>query len=121
MLGKNPSFLNGPCNHRLSIGYSIWFFFSQSMSFISSFLPASSNFSVQYLNMKNHGITGFLRLEGIPGDCLVQQAYSEWSFINTVSPGHVQLGFEYIQKWRLHNFSEQPVPLLEHLYSEKGH
>jgi len=31
----------------------------------------------------------------------------------------VQLAFDYLQGWRLHDFSGQPVPVLGHLHSEK--
>jgi len=33
---------------------------------------------------------------------------------------HVQTAFEYLQRWRLHNLSRQPVPVLGHPHSEKA-
>ena len=32
---------------------------------------------------------------------------------------HVQIAFEYLQGWRLHNLSGQPVPVLGHPHNKK--
>ena len=34
-------------------------------------------------------------------------------------PDHVKIAFEYLQGWRLHNFSGQPVQVLSHPHSKK--
>lgn len=39
--------------------------------------------------------------------------------LEPVAQDHVQMAFEYLQGWRLDNFSGQPVPVLGHPYSEK--
>lgn len=40
---------------------------------------------------------------------LIEQAY-----LAPVTQDHVQLGFEYLQGWRVHSLSRQPVPVLSH-------
>ena len=39
--------------------------------------------------------------------------------LDTVAQDHVQMGSEYLQGWRLHNISGQPIPVLCHLHSKK--
>jgi len=39
--------------------------------------------------------------------------------LKPVAQDHVQMAFEYLQGWRLHNISGQPVPVLGHPHSEK--
>ena len=39
--------------------------------------------------------------------------------LGQVASDHVQIAFEYLQGWRLHNLSGQPVPVLGHPHSKK--
>ena len=39
--------------------------------------------------------------------------------LEQVAQDHVQAGFEYLQRRRLHNLSGQPVPVLSHLQSKE--
>ena len=39
--------------------------------------------------------------------------------VEGVAQDCVQMAFEYLQGWRLHNLSGQPVPVLSHPHSEK--
>lgn len=52
-----------------------------------------------------------LRLEATSGHGLVQSLCSKQSFLEQVVPDLVQLGFVYLQVWRLGSLSGQPVPL----------
>lgn len=36
-----------------------------------------------------------------------------------VAQDHIKTGFEYIQRWRLHNLSGQPVQVFSHPYSKR--
>lgn len=38
--------------------------------------------------------------------------------LGPVAQDHIQVAFVYFQGWRLHNLSEQPVPVLIHPHSE---
>jgi len=40
--------------------------------------------------------------------------------LEQVAHDHVQMAFEYLQRWRLHNLSEQPVPVLGHPHHPLG-
>jgi len=53
-------------------------------------------------------------LEVIWSNSLLKQGYLE-----PVAQGCVQTAFEYLQGWRLHNLSGQPVPVLGHPDSKK--
>jgi len=39
--------------------------------------------------------------------------------VDQVAQGHVPLGFEYLQGWRLHSLSVQPVSVFDHPHSKK--
>lgn len=58
-----------------------------------------------------------LRLEGTSGDPLVQPLSKQGQEQQTAQ-GHVQSAVEYLQGWRFHNLSGQPVPVFDHLHSE---
>jgi len=62
-------------------------------------------------------ITEWLRLEGTSGDHLIWCPCSKQGQLEQVAQSHVQLGFEYLQGWGLHNISQQPFPVSEHLHS----
>lgn len=59
---------------------------------------------VNECNPFGESFTGQLRLEGTFGDHLVQAPPQ-------VAEDHVQTALEYLQGWRLHNLSGQPVPV----------
>ena len=39
--------------------------------------------------------------------------------LEMVAQDHAQMAFEYLQGWRLHNLTGQPVPVLSHPHGEK--
>ena len=39
--------------------------------------------------------------------------------LQLVAQDHVQTAFEYLQGWRIHNLSGQPVPVLSHPHGAK--
>lgn len=41
-------------------------------------------------------------------------------FSSRAAQGHVQMAFQYLWGWRLHDSSGQPVPVLSHPHSEKA-
>ena len=57
-------------------------------------------------------------VERHPRRCLVQPP-AEQGQMEQVGLGCVQSGFQYLQEWRLHNLSGQPVPLLSHPLRKK--
>lgn len=58
-----------------------------------------------------------LRLESTHGDCLIQPICSGQSHLEQVTQDHAQSGFEYLQRQRLCNFSGQPAPVFNPLYT----
>lgn len=59
-----------------------------------------------------------MRLKGTSGDHLVYPPCLKRRHVDQVAQGHVHLGFKYIQEWRLHNFSVQPIPVFSNLRSK---
>jgi len=41
------------------------------------------------------------------------------SHLEPVAPENVQMAFEYLQRWRLHNLPGPPMPVLSHPHSKK--
>jgi len=67
-------------------------------------------------NSQNHRMVevgrGFWRSSG-PNPLLKQ------GHLELVAQDHPQMDFEYLQAWRIHNLSGQPVPALSHPHSKK--
>lgn len=54
------------------------------------------------------------------GDHLIPSpAQSRVTYMHQVAQGRVQLSFEYVQGWRIHNFSGQSMQMLGHRHSKK--
>jgi len=62
-------------------------------------------------------ITEWLRLDGTSGSptLLLKQGHLE-----LVVHDNVWIAFKYLQRGRLHNLSEQPMPVLSHPHSKKS-
>ena len=58
-------------------------------------------------------------MEGTSGGPLVQSFPPKRGESEQAAQDHAQLGFEYVQIWRLHHLSWQPVPVLGHPHSKK--
>ena len=70
--------------------------------------------------MSGHRTTKWLRLTGTSGGRLVYHLpLLKQGLLQLVAQEHVQMAFEHLQGWRLHNLSGQPVPVLGHPHSEK--
>jgi len=61
----------------------------------------------------------WLRLEGTSGGDLGQRPLLKQGHLDPVAQVCVQMAFEHLQGWRLHNLSGRPVPVLGHPHSEK--
>ena len=64
-------------------------------------------------------IADWLRLEGTSEGDLVQHPWLEQGHLEQFAQDHVQKAFEYLQGWRLHNLSGQPMLVLGHPHSKK--
>lgn len=62
--------------------------------------------------MENHRVA-----EVTSGDCLVQYPCSE-HVSSAGCPGPSQVGYEYLQGWRLHSFSRQSALVFDHRHAE---
>ena len=62
--------------------------------------------------------TKWPRLEGTSEDHLVQPP-AEQDHLEHITQDGIQVGFEYLQKRRLHNLSGQPVPVLCHPHNKE--
>lgn len=62
--------------------------------------------------MKNHRVA-----EVTSGDCLVQYPCSE-HVSSAGCPGPSQVGYEYLQEWRLHSSPRQSAPVFDHPHAE---
>lgn len=60
---------------------------------------------------QNHGLVGISRDFSRPSSPTPFFKQGQWQ---QVSQDHVQMGFEYFQRKRLHNFLWQPVPMFNH-------
>lgn len=78
---------------------------------------ASRSCCSAYKLMKLHRVTAQLSLEEAAGDRLVQIPCSEQGQWGQFAQGHVDSGFRYLQGWRLHSLSAQPVPGCGHPHS----
>ena len=58
-------------------------------------------------------------LEGTSGDHLVQTPLPKQGHLQQAAQDLVQVGFEYLQRRRLHNPCGQPVPVLRHPQREE--
>lgn len=65
-------------------------------------------------------ITELLRLGGTSGDYTVQPPAQSGDDQRALIRDYVQSKFEYFQGWTLHNFSVQPVPVLNHCHTKKS-
>lgn len=61
----------------------------------------------------------WLRLEGKPLQSPNPTSLRKQCWLQHFAQHHIQSGFEYLHIYRLHNLSQQPVPLCGHLYSKK--
>jgi len=52
-------------------------------------------------------------------DHLVQPPLSKKGHLQQAAQDHVQVGFEYLQRRRIHKPSRQPVPVLRHPQSKE--
>lgn len=78
---------------------------------------ASRSCCSAYKLMKLRRVTAQMSLEEAAGDCLVQIPCSEQGQWGQRAQGHVDSGFRYLQGWRLHSLSAQPVPGCGHPHS----
>lgn len=66
--------------------------------------------------LKHHRMKEWLRLTQTSGDCLNQLICSNQVQLDQVAQGCVQLGC--LCRWRLHNISQQPGPVFDHLHTK---
>lgn len=57
----------------------------------------------------DHRITEWLKLAATSGNHLVQFPMLKQGHAHQVAQGHILWCFQYLQRWRLHSLSEQPV------------
>lgn len=69
----------------------------------------------QLKGLQHHRTAG---ARGTPG--LIQLPCSEQSLQQQVAQG-CPVGFCYLQGWKCHSLSEQPVPVFDHIYSRKAY
>ena len=62
---------------------------------------------------QSHSMAKYLKLAGTSGDHLVQPLLQQHQ-LQQVDKAYVMSDFEYLQGWRLHHLSGQPVPVLDH-------
>lgn len=61
-----------------------------------------------------------LQLERVSGNHLLQPSAQTRVYLKLVSQSHIQVGFGYLQQWRLHSLSGQPMPVFSTLRVQEG-